>query len=134
MTTHTVPSAGSTPQAVCDNSSRMAPLTSAIGLITASLVSVCCLGSAALVAFGFSLGETGVLATTAPIISTLQPYEGLLTLVALLLIVTSTVMVYRSSVCRSDCVTVRSRSRFPWALIALAIGLLLVSYGYELLR
>lgn len=112
----------------------MATLTSAIGLITASLVSVCCLGSAALVALGFFLGETGVLATTAPIISTVQPYEGLLTLVALLFIVASTVIVYRSSVCRSDCVTVNSRSRFRWVFIGLALALLLVSYGYELLH
>lgn len=137
MTTYSVPSARHPSQAACDGSSRkqaVATLMSALGLMTAGLVSVCCLGTAALMALGMTAGETGVLASTVQLISGFEPYEGLLTVVAVLFVLRSTVMVYRSSGCRGDCVTPASRSRFRWALIAIALGLLLVSYGYELLR
>lgn len=125
------------PQAACDGSSRkqaVATLMSALGLITASLVSVCCLGTVALVALGITAGETGVLAGAVRIISAFQPYESFLTLVAVLFIVSSTVMVYRSSVCRSDCAVANPRSRLRWVLITLAVALLLASLGYELIQ
>ena len=131
------PERSTPPQAACDGSSgkqAVATLMSALGLITASLVSVCCLGTAALIALGVTAGETGILASTVQLIYAFEPYEGLLTVVAVLFIVTSAVMVYQSSGCRSDCVTPAFRSRVRWALITVALGLLLVSYGYELLR
>lgn len=128
----------STPsQVACDGSSRkqaVATLMSALGLITASLVSVCCLGTVALIALGMTAGETGVLASTARAISAFEPYEALLTVVAVLFIATSTVMLYRSLGCQGDCVTPASRSPFRWVLIAIALGLLLVSWTYEIIH
>lgn len=131
------PERSTPPQAACDGSSdkqAVATLMSALGLITASLVSVCCLGTAALIALGMTAGETGVLASTVQLISAFEPYEGLLTVVAVLFVLSSTVMVYRSSGCRGDCVTPASRSRLRWVLITLAVALLLASLGYELIQ
>lgn len=131
------PERSTPPQAACDGSSgkqAVATLMSALGLITASLVSVCCLGTAALIALGMTAGETGVLAGTVQLISAFAPYEGLLTVVAVLFVLSSFVMVYRSSVCRSDCAMIDPRLRLRWVLIILAMGLLVASFGSELIQ
>jgi hypothetical protein len=107
--------------------STAATFTSVLGFGMASLVSVCCLGSAALIAMGVSVGGISVHAIS----SELQPYESLLAIVAALFISSSLVLAVLSSRSASMCALVSGHFRPAWLLIALAVVLLLISYSFE---
>ena len=121
-------------QAVVENLCRRArrqsvaaTFTSVLGFGLAGLVSLCCLGSAALIAIGVSVGGHSVRAIT----SILGPYESLLALVAASLIISSLVLTVLSSRCASTCTPLSTQFRPAWLLIAVAVALLLISYTYE---
>ena len=115
----------------CDESSwrSLVPtLASAGGLLMATVLSLCCLGSAGLLALGVSVGTAGFF-------SALQPYELLLTTLALFLVMGSFLVSRRASICLDEC-TVRSVrwTRLQWIFSTLAILVLVASYGYELFQ
>lgn len=107
--------------------STAATFTSVLGFGLASLVSVCCLASAALIAMGVSVGGNWLHTIT----SALQPYESLLAVVATLFISSSLVLAVLSSRCARTCGLVSSQFGLAWLLIALAVVLLVISYSYE---
>lgn len=118
-------------RASCDESSwrSLVPtLASAGGLLMATVLSLCCLGSAGLIALGVSVGTAGFF-------SVLQPYELLFTTLALLLVMGSFLMSRRASIGLGECAVYSVHwTRLQWIFSILAILMILASYGYELFQ
>lgn len=109
--------------------------TSAGGLVTALLASICCIGPLIFAALGVGVGATGFLAGTAGFLKALLPYRPWLIGLTVLLLGAGFYLAYRrperacapGTTCAGTGGTRPSRTRL-WIIATLAIVLVLAPY------
>ncbi|MGQ0667230.1 MAG: mercuric transporter MerT family protein [Nitrospiraceae bacterium] len=109
--------------------------TSAGGLVTALLASVCCIGPLIFAALGVGMGATGFLAGTAGFLKALLPYRPWFIGVTVLLLGTGFYLAYRrpEQRCASGTACAGTREMRPsrmflWIMATLAVVLVLAPY------
>jgi len=109
--------------------------TSAGGLLTAFLASVCCIGPLIFAVLGVGVGATGFLAGTAGFLKALLPYRPWFIGLTTLLLSTGFYLAYRrpEQVCApgtacAGTVGMRPSRTFLWIMTTLAIVLVLAPY------
>lgn len=108
------------------------------GLLTAFLASICCIGPVVFAALGVGVGATGFLADTAGVLKSLLPYRPLFIGMTMIFLGISISLAYRKPTvgdtsCRT-CVPssgVRSHRRLLWIIVGLAVALVLAPYWLE---
>lgn len=108
------------------------------GLLTAFLASICCIGPVVFAALGVGAGATGFLADTAGVLKALLPYRPLFIGLTMILLGISIYLAYRkptvSDASCQACVPspgVRSNRRLLWIIVGLAVSLVLAPYWLE---
>lgn len=108
------------------------------GLLTAFLASICCIGPVLFAALGVGAGATGFLADTAGVLKALLPYRPLFIGLTMIFLGISFYLAYRKptvgdAACQA-CVPspgVRSNRRLLWIIVGLAVALVLAPYWLE---
>lgn len=110
-------------------------ITAVWGVMTAFLVSICCIGPVMFAALGIRMGATGFLSGTAAFLRFLLPYRPIFIGLTIILVGISFYLAYRRSqpVCVSGSVSVpgamtRANLTQLWVLAVLALGLIGAPY------
>ncbi|OQW35740.1 MAG: hypothetical protein A4E20_09140 [Nitrospira sp. SG-bin2] len=108
------------------------------GLLTAFLASICCIGPAVFAALGVGVGATGFLANTAGVLKALLPYRPLFIGLTMILLGISFYLAYRKpmvgDVSCQACVPasgVRPNRWLLWIITSLAVAVMLAPYWLE---
>lgn len=131
-------SSASTAASLPETAKAAATASTAGGLLTAFLASICCIGPVAFAALGVGVGATGFLANTAGVLKALLPYRPLFIGLTMILLGISIYLAYRKpmvgDVSCQACVPasgVRPNRWLLWIITSLAVALMLAPYWLE---
>ena len=131
-------SSASTAASLPETAKAAVTASTAGGLLTAFLASICCIGPVVFAALGVGVGATGFLADTAGVLKALLPYRPLFIGLTMIFLGISISLASRTpTVGEASCQACgpssggRSHRRFLWVIVGLAVALVLAPYWLE---